>query len=83
MTEIITKEFLKLVPTPENKIGKWCYDMIKGPTGFESYEEHELVVWHLQRELAVAEWIIRCLANKDNKEAADVLQSILKQRGES
>lgn len=64
----------------KNDISKWCHDIIKGPAGFESYEYHEFVIWHIPRECAVAEWVIRCLANPSNKGSEMVLNSIMNHR---
>lgn len=64
----------------KNEISKWCHDIIKGSTGFESYEYHEFVIWHIPRECAIAEWVIRCLANTGSKDSEMVLNSILAHR---
>lgn len=62
------------------EIGAWCKEIIDGAGGFISYEEHELVIWHISRERAVAEWVIRCLANPDNEGSQMVIDSIIKRR---
>ena len=59
---------------------KWAKDIIDGAGGFISYEDHELVVWHISRERAIAEWVIRCLANPESKGSQEVLDSILERR---
>ncbi|MEX2017548.1 MAG: hypothetical protein WD876_03685 [Candidatus Pacearchaeota archaeon] len=61
-------------------IGEWCKEIIDGGSGFISYEEHELVIWHIKRERAVAEWVIRCLANPENEGSQMVIDSIIERR---
>ena len=61
-------------------IGQWCKEIIDGASGFISYEEHELVIWHISRERAVAEWVIRCLANPENEGSQMVIDSIIARR---
>lgn len=61
-------------------IDKWIDQAINGGGGFLSYEEHEFVIFHVPREQAVAEWVIRCLANPDCEGSKEVLDSILEQR---
>ena len=62
------------------KIKVWCKEIIDGAGGFISYEEHELIIWHISRERAVAEWVIRCLANPENEGSQMVIDSIIKRR---
>ena len=62
------------------KIRAWCKEIIDGAGGFISYEEHGLVIWHISRERAIAEWVIRCLANPENEGSQIVIDSIIKRR---
>lgn len=66
--------------TTSTSIQLWCKEMISGPAGFLSFEEHEWPMWTIPREQAIAEFIIRCLANPDNKGSDYVIKSIVARR---
>lgn len=67
--------------TRTNDIEKWCREMIKGPRGFISFEEREWPMYtKAQRDIAIAEFMIRCLANIDNEGSDYVLNSIITRR---
>lgn len=61
-------------------IGEWCKEIIEGAGGFDNYEKYELVVWHISRERAIAEWVIRSLANPENEGSQMVIDSIIERR---
>ena len=62
------------------KIKEWIDQVINGPSGMTSFEEHELAVWHCSEREAAANLIIRCLANPLCKGSDDVLRAIQAQR---
>ena len=64
----------------KNEISEWCKRIITGPAGFISYEDHEWPIWHVPREQAIAEWVIRCLANPADKGSEMVIDSIIERR---
>ena len=58
-------------------IAAWIVDRI---AGLYDFEYHELAVPTINRDEAVAAWIIRCLANPKCEGSADVLNSIVDRR---
>lgn len=68
------------VKNRSNDITEWCKEMITGPAGFISFEDHEWPMWHVPREQAIAEFVIRCLANRDNEGSNHVINSIIARR---
>ena len=64
---------------PENFIEAWLDKIINGSGGFEDMEEHEFCVF-ADREVAIAEFVIRCLANPNCEGSEEILSSIIKQR---
>ena len=65
------------------KIKEWIDRVINGPSGMNSFEQHELVVWHCGEREAAANWIIRCLANPQCEGTEDVLHAIMEQRAKA
>lgn len=61
-------------------IEKWCHGVITGPGGFLSLEEHELPIWTVSREEAIARFVIRALANLECLGSGDVLNAIMDKR---
>lgn len=61
-------------------INDWIYRVIKGPTGFETWEDRECVIFHNSREEDIAAFVIRCLANPLCDGSKEVLDAILEQR---
>lgn len=61
-------------------ISDFTKKIITGTGGFQTWENRECVVHHQDRDISIADWVIRCLANPNNKEAEEVLQSIIQQR---
>jgi hypothetical protein len=71
-------------PTPStaaatSSCSKFSYEITHGSGGFKVWEDREFVV-HTDRDRAIVEWTIRCLANPDNLLTADVLKEISYQR---
>jgi len=63
--------------TKPEKIEDWIDNVIEGPAGFKSWEEHEFVVHHKSREYSIAAWVIRCLANPECEGSQMVIDSII------
>lgn len=64
---------------PTNII-EFIQDIINGTGGWKSYEEHE-VIYCQDRDVAIASWVIRCLANIENTQAGLVVDAIRAERG--
>lgn len=47
--------------------------------GFKAHEDLEMVIYH-DRDIGVAEWVIRCLANPNSDGSQNVIDSIIGQR---
>ena len=58
----------------------WVHDVIED---MGTFEDREMVVWHVPDREAAACWIIRCLANPREEAAGKVLASIIKRREEA
>jgi len=69
--------------TIQNVGGSACSQFSEGITngsgGFKVWEDREFVVFK-DRDKAIVEWTIRCLANPKNKLSAEVLHEITMQR---
>ena len=61
-------------------LGEFVTRCIEGPMGMNSFEEHEMVIWHVSDRVAAADYIIRCLANPDCPGSQDVLNAIHAER---
>lgn len=61
-------------------INSWVNRVIKGIGGFESWEDHEGVIFHTSREEGIAEFVIRCLANPSCEGSDKVIEAIIEQR---
>lgn len=64
-------------------IQNWVNQVIKGPGGFLSWEDHEIPTYHNTREEQIAAFVLRCLANPDCKGSREVLEAIMEKRGEA
>ncbi|WP_152203618.1 hypothetical protein [Georgenia thermotolerans] len=60
-------------------VSEWIDRVIHGPGGMDDYGRYEIVAFNDERVDAVT-WAIRCLANPNNKGAAEVLDAIQHQR---
>lgn len=61
-------------------IAEWVDKIINGSGGLKSFEYHEIVQWNCDRDVAIARWVIRCLANIGCKNSGKVIDAIIKQR---
>lgn len=64
-------------------IYKFCEEIILGPGGLHSFEYHEVATPNVHRDVAVACWVIRCLANAKKPEAQAIIYEIIKRRSEA
>jgi len=64
----------------ENSISAWCEKVINGPTGLKSFEYSEMALPVCDRDVAIAAWVIRCLANPDCEGSQVVLDAIAERR---
>jgi hypothetical protein len=62
------------------EINNWINKIIKGPTGFETWEDREGVIFHNSREEGIADFVIKCLSNPSCNGSSEVLEFILNQR---
>lgn len=62
------------------KVQKFCETIITGKTGLHAYERHEIAVPTVNRDVAAAMWVIRCLSNPSNPDSLEVLQLIAEAR---
>jgi hypothetical protein len=60
----------------------WIKRCIEGSSGLYSYENYEWAIRTESDEITGASWIIKCLANPNNKGSEDVLQAIIEHRRE-
>lgn len=58
----------------------WCWGVVHGSGGFEAYERHELPLFTCSREQAIAEFVVRALANPKCEGSREVLLAIHKKR---
>ena len=65
---------------PQNVIEAFVQDIINGTGGWKSYEDREFV-YCKDRDVAIASWVIRCLANIENSQSGPVMEAIRAERG--
>ncbi len=61
-------------------INNWVKRIIKGPAGFDVWEDRECVIFHHSREEGIAEFVLRCLANPNCEGSDKVLDAIMQER---
>lgn len=61
-------------------IDDFAQQIIEGPAGLNSYQEHELVSWPYSDRVAASVWTMRCLANPDCENSDVALAAILARR---
>lgn len=64
---------------PENFIEEFADRIVNGGGGFKCMEDREFCIFP-DREVAVAEFVIRCLANPECEGSEDVLNAIINWR---
>ena len=64
----------------DNLIQDYCESIITGVGGLHDFEKYELAVPKVNRDVATAMWVIKCLANPDSKGSAEVLKAIQERR---
>ena len=60
----------------------YCEKIITGVGGLHDFERYELAVPNVDRDVATAAWVIRCLANPKSEGSQQVLEAILERRRE-
>lgn len=65
--------------TVKVSIPEFIDSIINGPGGFRVMESREFACWP-NRDVAIAEFVIRCLTNVSNPAAESVLNAIQEQR---
>lgn len=58
----------------------WVARIIDGPTGFKVWEDREGVLHHVSREVSIALFVVRCLANVNCDGSEQVLNAIMRRR---
>lgn len=66
----------------KNFVSDWCQQIIEGVGGMNDYEQYEMVIWNQPERIAVADWVVRCLANPRCEGSEEVLQAIQERRSE-
>lgn len=61
-------------------IYQWTYDIIEDPTGFNAFEAREWPIYDVPDRVAVARWVVRCLANPNCEGSEEVLKMIVDRR---
>jgi hypothetical protein len=61
------------------RIDEWVNSVINGIGGFNSWEEHEIVI-HNSREESIAGFVIRCLANPACEGSKEIIEAIISER---
>lgn len=64
-----------------NIIEAFIQDSINGPGGFKAYARTHPLNNCPDHDIAVASWVIRCLAQIDNPHAGMVIEAIRQERG--
>lgn len=59
---------------------EFCNSIINGNGGLLDYEQHEVAVPTVPRDVAVAAWTIRCLANPGCEGSEHLVEMILAKR---
>lgn len=60
-------------------VARWVREVVTGPAGFQSFAEHEWLLYD-DRDVAVAEFVVRCLGNVKCEGSHDVVEAIREQR---
>lgn len=61
-------------------IFQWSQDIVEGPGGYNNWKQYEWVDTGVSDRVAVAQWIIRCLANPNCAGSGEVLKMIVARR---
>jgi hypothetical protein len=63
-------------------IRQFSEKIINGDSGLHAYEYHELAEPMGDRDVAVAIWVIKCLANPNCEGSAEALAAVMERREE-
>lgn len=61
-------------------ISQWCRDVIQGPGGLQNFERNEMATPLVDRDVAIAMWVVRCLGNSERPETQAVVDAIVSRR---
>lgn len=59
---------------------QFCQDIITGTGGLHDFERDEFAIRNGEPDVAVAEWVIRCLGNNPDPKVDAVLEAIMERR---
>jgi hypothetical protein len=60
----------------------WIESVVTGGGGFQSFEQHEMPLFTHERDVELASFVVRCLANPRCEGSAEVLAAIQRRRSE-
>lgn len=63
-------------------ISEFLQSIINGSGGFKSYEDREILV-SKDRDIEIAGFVVRCLANTSCEGSEEVLEAIIEQRNKN
>ena len=63
-------------------IMQYCEKIITGAGGLHDMERYELATPNCNRDVAVAAWVIKCLANPKSEGSENILSAIIERRKE-
>jgi hypothetical protein len=69
-------------PQPSVAVQAWVEQRVTGPGGFQAFEAHEMPLFTHERDVELATFVIRCLANPACEGSAEVLDAIATRRRE-
>lgn len=61
-------------------ITKWCSDIILGSGGLHDFEDHEMATPLVDRDVAIAMWVVRALGDSTSAETQAVVDAIVARR---
>jgi hypothetical protein len=68
--------------SPKSDIQTWVEQRVTGPGGFQGFEAHEMPLFVHERDVELAAFVIRCLANPGCEGSGEVLEAIIHRRRE-
>jgi hypothetical protein len=70
------------VARPQVTLLSWVEQVVTGGGGFQAFEAHEMPLFAYERDIELASFVIKCLANPRCEGSAKVLAAIERQRRE-
>lgn len=62
-------------------VGGWVAECVTGGGGFQAFEAHEMPLFRQERDVELASFVVRCLANPGCHGSRDVLQAVAARHG--